>query len=412
MPASGRVTYYDSSTPGLELRVSSTGVKSFAVRRKIDGRAIRVTLGRYPAITLDQAQRQSQIATGEMAQGIDPNKRKKAKRARGITLEQCFEDYLLEKGRNLAESTKSGYRASLKNHAADWYKSELSSINRDMIAKRHRKIASGGRGQKGQPIAANNLMRLIRALFNFAHASYEDEEGSPLFVDNPVLRLSANNAWSPERRRTRILKRGELPGWFDAVEKLRGGGLDAVGAVAADYLEFVLFTGLRRDDALCLRWDQVDMDEGVMSPVIHKKKREVMDFPLSELVMEILRRREEARVNEFVFPGRYGKGRMDDPKKQIEKVIESSGIEFSSHDLRRTFITVADSLNLSTYVTKRLCSHSLGNDVTAGYIIMDVERLRKPLEQIADFFLVAAKKKREEVEKVASVKMRRAESGS
>ena len=56
---------------------------------------------------------------------------------------------------------------------------------------------------------------------------------------------------------------------------------------------------------------------------------------------------------------------------------------FTIHDLRRTFITIAESLDISAYAVKRLVNHKMTNDVTAGYIVSDVERLRNPMECIA-----------------------------
>jgi integrase len=97
-------------------------------------------------------------------------------------------------------------------------------------------------------------------------------------------------------------------------------------------------------------------------------------------------------VNEYVFAGRGGEGRFDEPKRQIAKVVKATGIKFASHDLRRTFITTASNLDISTYAIKRLCTHSVGGaggDVTEGYVIMDVERLRAPMQKITDYFLRA-----------------------
>jgi len=62
-------------------------------------------------------------------------------------------------------------------------------------------------------------------------------------------------------------------------------------------------------------------------------------------------------------------------------------VQFTVHDLRRTFITTAESLNISAYALKRLLNHSTENDVTSGYLVIDVERLRKPMQQISDYFL-------------------------
>jgi integrase len=79
-----------------------------------------------------------------------------------------------------------------------------------------------------------------------------------------------------------------------------------------------------------------------------------------------------------------------EPKRQIAKVVARSGVAFTLHDLRRTFITIAESLEISPYAIKRLANHSTRNDVTAGYIVSDLERLREPMERIGSFIAQAA----------------------
>ena len=64
-------------------------------------------------------------------------------------------------------------------------------------------------------------------------------------------------------------------------------------------------------------------------------------------------------------------------------MTEQSGVRFTLHDLRRNFITVAESLDIPHYALKRLLNHRLTGDVTAGYIVSDPERLRGPVEAVA-----------------------------
>ena len=78
---------------------------------------------------------------------------------------------------------------------------------------------------------------------------------------------------------------------------------------------------------------------------------------------------------------------MVEPRPQIRKVIARSGVDFTLHDLRRTFISAAESLDISMYTIKRLANHKMGNDVTTGYIVSDVERLRAPMQLVTDFLL-------------------------
>jgi integrase len=91
--------------------------------------------------------------------------------------------------------------------------------------------------------------------------------------------------------------------------------------------------------------------------------------------------------SEYVFPAAIGAGHIVEPRKAMLKVVEISGVDFMLHDLRRTFITTAESLDISSYSLKRLLNHKNCNDVTAGYLVIDVERLRKPMQQIASYIL-------------------------
>lgn len=108
---------------------------------------------------------------------------------------------------------------------------------------------------------------------------------------------------------------------------------------------------------------------------------------MSDFVYDLMERRSRHKTCEFIFPADSKTGYIYDPKKAVYKVAELSGVSFTLHDLRRTFATIADSLDLPAYALKRLLNHKMNNDVTAGYIIKDVERLRKPIQQVSNFLL-------------------------
>ena len=80
-----------------------------------------------------------------------------------------------------------------------------------------------------------------------------------------------------------------------------------------------------------------------------------------------------------------------EPKVQVQKVIQASKVSFTLHDLRRHYIALSDSLDLSSFCIKRLVNHSRGSDVTSGYVVSDVERLRGPMQKIEDKILQFAK---------------------
>jgi integrase len=103
-----------------------------------------------------------------------------------------------------------------------------------------------------------------------------------------------------------------------------------------------------------------------------------------------------------VSVGRMGiRRRLRSFKRPLKFLKEESGVDFSIHDLRRTFITVAESLDISVYTFKRLVNHKIGEskDVTAGYIGIDIERMRKATQKVTNEILKQAgvKKKRAKV---------------
>jgi integrase len=154
--------------------------------------------------------------------------------------------------------------------------------------------------------------------------------------------------------------------------------------VAADYILFLLLTGLRKNEAATLTWENVDLDEGTIY-IPDTKNKEPLTLPISDVLIGILNYRLRFKTNEYVFSSRKAQY-LAYPEKAIKYLTETSGIKFTFHDLRRTFITVAESLDISAYAIKRLVNHKNGSDVTEGYIIANHDRLRAPMQRITDFF--------------------------
>ena len=146
-------------------------------------------------------------------------------------------------------------------------------------------------------------------------------------------------------------------------------------------------TGLRRSEAASLRWDDVDL-VGRTLTILDTKNREPLVLPLSDFLLEMLTaRREASPTSPWVFPGPGKSGHLSEPKTAVRQVAESSGISFTPHDLRRTFLTMAEGLDISAYALKRLANHKTKGDVTAGYLVLDAERLRRPMQAITDHII-------------------------
>jgi integrase len=368
-----QIFYRDNQLKGFALRVTASGTKSFVVEKNIDNKVRRITLGKYGALTVEQARKEAQKVIGQIATGINPIAEKQALKINSITLDEVFNDYKQAR-KSLKHNTLYNYERVLTIAFAGWGNKPLLSITKDKVAKHHEKL-----GKENGKAYANLAMRLLRALFNFAAGQYEDAQGKALITDNPVKRLSQTRAWYRVERRQTFIKVHELAPWYMGVQQLQN-------EVLRDYLLLILLTGLRRQEAATLRWDQVDLTAKTLT-VLDTKNHESHTLPLSNYLYELLLSRSQGKVNDYVFPGTGAAGYIIEPRKQMANVTKFSGIHFTVHDLRRTFITIAEGLDISAYALKRLMNHKMKGDITAGYIVTDVERLRKPMQKITDYFL-------------------------
>ncbi len=145
-----------------------------------------------------------------------------------------------------------------------------------------------------------------------------------------------------------------------------------------DYLMLLLLTGLRRNEGATLRWDDIDFQSKVVTIRAELAKNgNEHRLPLSDYLYEML----------YVFPGQGGKHHMVYSDHVIEGVAAKADCPFMLHDCRRTFLTLAERLALPYVVLKKLANHSGRNDTTFGYLVVDVERLREPMQMITNEFL-------------------------
>lgn len=381
-PASGQAFYRDDQLKGFALRITASGVRSFIVEKRVDGKVKRMTLGRYPDLTVEQARREAQKLLGKIATGIDPVAEKKEKLTKKLTLQNAFDDYLSAR-KNLKSNTIKDYRQVLNEVVPDWLNKPLLSISKDKISKRHTE-----HGEKRSQARANYAMRLLRAIFNFSQGEYEDAKGCSIILENPVKRLSHTRAWYRVDRRQTVIKSHELIDWYEGLKKLTSERNVQQAEMMKDYFLLILLTGLRRREAASLKWSAIDFKAKTLT-VSDTKNHLIHVLPLSDFLLELFKRRKEYVISDFVFPSNSQSGYLTDPKKAMLKMRALSGIHFTLHDLRRTFITIAESLDIPVYALKRLLNHKMKNDVTAGYVIIDVERLRKPMQMITDYLLRA-----------------------
>ncbi len=317
---------------------------------------------------------------GQIAKGDNPIAEKKANKIKSMTLSQVFHNYLKAR-KDLKSLTIKDYQGILKQVMPDWLDKPLINITREMIAKRHAQY-----GQTNSKARANYSMRVLRAVFNFAVHEYQLDDGQPVVAVNPVEYLSHTRSWFRVDRKSTVIKSHQFAAWHEGLTRLGEQDDYPQAMMWKDYFLLILFTGLRRMEAASLCWNDVDFKAKTFT-VQDTKNREIHTLPMSDFLYDLLWRRKQFKSSEFVFPAPSKTGHVMEPRKAMLKVAELSGVSFTVHDLRRTFATTAESLDLPAYALKRLLNHKMTNDVTAGYIMRDVGRLRKPMQRISDFLL-------------------------
>lgn len=373
--------YEDPRYKSLRLSVTDRGGKSWVMQRRIHGRVSRITLGRYPDLAPENAIKRLEQTVGRLAHGEDPRTTQRAKDSRKLSLQDSLE--LMLKVRPLKESTATSYR-NLVNKGAfhDWADKPLVTITPDLVAERHAYLVKNSGGPY-----ANVAMRTLRAIWNFVAYQYEDKDGASLLPLNPVQRLSKTKAWVRVARRKTYIEKHQLPAWFESVQRLRAEPWGTSSQTVGDYLVVLLLTGLRRNEAAALTWSHIDLQAKTLR-ITETKNSDEHVLPLSDYLVALFEtRKQNAGESAFIFPADNSAGHLKEPRAHIRRVETESGIEFILHDLRRTFATIVEEMDLSHYALKRLLNHRMTGDVTAGYIGNNTERLRAPMQQITDAFL-------------------------
>ncbi|MEQ1739652.1 MAG: integrase family protein [Methyloglobulus sp.] len=367
----GQVFYWDAELPGFGMYIGKTA-KTWCVQQRIANKTKRVVLGKYPTMTAEQARNTAKKRIGELASGIDPTKEKRETKVKAITLGEVFAEFL--NSRTLKPKTVRDYTGVMNNIYPDWQKLPITDISRDSVERRHNKVGS----ERGHAYA-NLGARTLRSVLNYASAKYETGKGLSILPENPIKRISQTRSWYKVKPRTGHLKAHQLKAWFDAVTAIDN-------PTIRDYLQFVILTGCRKAEAAKLQWADVDLTDKSYV-LVDPKNHRPMQLPLSDYLVDMLTRRKASSPSVFVFPGDGVSGHLQEPKRQIAKVIAQTEMAFTMHDLRRTFVTIAESLDISAYSVKALVNHKQGDDVTSGYIQLNVERLRQPMQSITDFML-------------------------
>ena len=373
--------YRDSELIGFAIRVRATK-QTYIVDKKLNNKVIRKVIGNVGALTPEQARKQAQILLGEIAKGIDINAEAKKEKAKSITLKEAYDDY--KQTKKLRGTTITGYDCAMNKAFNDWQNKELININREMIEKRFKNLS------KSAPTGTNLYFRCLRAVFNFAMEKY-CIDGEPIIPSNPCNRISALKIWNKVTPRSRYVKPSQIKMFFHGltIDKTDSEHL----AIVKKQCMFILFTGARDQEAASLKRSNIDFEERTITFENTKNHRtHILPFGdwFGEFLADLCKNK---KSNEYLFPANNRFGHLKDHRKAVKQISQDCGVEFSLHDLRRTFASIVENdigLTVSEYLQNRLLNH-VQNDVHGKhYVQFDIERLRPIMQAVEDYILIQA----------------------
>ncbi len=400
----------DPKKPGLKLVVHPSGSKTWSVvkRSPRGGAAVSRKLGGFPNMTIHQARAKADEELSAIASGINRNQQEKEVRQANITLGEARLKYLAlknvfedEKGetyfkKNLKPDFSPGsikdYRTFIRVYMADWANTPLSQIDEIMIADRYELLK-----KKHSLSRANSAIRIFRAIYNLQYHTIKDKDRKPILPPNPALILGQTKRWKNTKRRKDIIRRADLPAWVASLNSVPLEYAGATATVQYAYIKTMLYTGLRPSHLLPLTssYEQYlehkesargyyDVREKLF--YFYTQKNDVeMEIPVSLQVAALI---EGNAGDTWAFETITGKALNSDTAKEVFRWIkERSGVHAMPNVLRRTFLTIAEAMDLSHYAYKTLVGHKImggAQDVTAGYISSEHDRLRRAAQMVAD----------------------------
>jgi integrase len=295
-PTEGRTTYHDKKTPGLQLRVTAAGAKTFSVFRRVKGGSpVRLTIGRFPDVSIEKARQLAMSHTAELAVGTDLAERQRKARA-VMTFGELFGEYIRRHSKikkRTWQQDESQYNQYL---AVPLGKKRLSEISRKNIASIHSKITA-----EGHATTANRVHALVSSVFGWAISV-------DMWDQNPAIGIKKN----AEKSRDRFIQGAELPNFFRAVQTEPN---DCI----RDFFLMSLLTGARRANVLEMAWAEVDLTEGVWR-IPRTKNGESQAVTLVPEAVEILERRKKGTTGSYVFPGTGETGHLVEPKSGWHRI--------------------------------------------------------------------------------------------
>lgn len=390
----------DSEAPGLRVRVTAAGAKSFVFEGKLNRRTIRRTIGDVKAWTIEQARTEARRLAVVLDNGQDPRELERQQQAaqavakaeaaaQALTVGEVWPLYLANGKPKRRDAWKPRYRADLEAMAAPGGEKKkrgqgvtrpgplypllalpLAAVNEDALKSWYDREAVAGKHQAARALMMfRGFLRWCAARPEYRSLTDRDAGKAAAIVEN----LPSNT------RRTDALEAAQVPGWWAGVEQLSN-------RTASVYLRVLLLSGARREELAALTWENVDFQWRKLT--IADKVDSTRTIPLTPYIAQLLATL--PRVGPFVFASTGKAGRITDTRASHAKALQSAAIEgLTIHGLRRSFSLLGEAAGAPAGAIAQVMGHK-PSATAEGYRPRSVDALRPFLERIEAHILEQA----------------------
>ncbi len=351
-----RYHHYDQRVSGLGIMVFPTGVKTYFLYMKHEGKPQRFKIGRFPDISVENARTLALKLKCDITNGIDPKAKKKAAE-RDITFAALFDHYIEKHAKHHKKKWKED-KAVNRLYIGVLSNKKIAAISQTDINSLHKRV-----GQEIGTRTANIVLNLIRGIYNKAI------EWDLFTGKNPALGVTRFR----EVSRDRFLQPDELPKLFASLEQEHN-------HTVRDFVFICLFTGVRRGNVLAMRWEEINFTAASWH-IKETKNGTSQVVALTTMAIEVLEKRRKLTNSEWVFPSETSKsGHLEEPKKVWKRILERAGIaNFRIHDLRRSIGSYMAATGANSFIIGKALNHK-SVAATAIYARLNIDPVRQSLE--------------------------------
>ncbi len=361
------VLHRDTEMPGLALRVTKAGTKSFVLNYSINGRERRMTIGGFPAWTVEAAREEAKKLRRDIDTGQDPLEEKQ-QRAAAPTVKDLWEDYRSTHLPNLSARNIADQERMWNKHILPKLgQKKLVDLTSRHVDQMHAAVS------RAAPIVANRMVASLRKALNIAKRNG--------WLDTNV----AEGVWkNPEQSRERYLTSEETDRLVDALARMPNQS-------AANAIRLLLLTGARRNEVFGATWNEFDLNQGYWKkPAGRVKTRRNTTVPLSNAALDLLQKMKAASNSPYLFPSKTGEP-IRDIKVPWNWLIEEAKLsDFRIHDLRHSFASFLVSEGTPLEQIGRLLGHTQAQ-TTMRYAHLADHPLRKAVTKYGDMLIEKAR---------------------